>query len=124
MFAVMPRLNEGALCKAPGKAAAATAALLLGVAALSLMAASASAAKAQSAPCAPREAIVERLALDFGEEPIGVAVTASGDLLEVLASPQGSWSIIITEAGGPTCLMSAGEGWRGAPAQAAKEPRI
>lgn len=81
-------------------------------------------AAAQMPPCAPREQIVERLAAEFGEEPISVAVTSTGDLLELLASPQGSWSIIVTKAGGPTCLMSAGEGWRGAPAQVAEDPAI
>ena len=81
-------------------------------------------AAAQVPPCAPRDQIVERLAAQFGERPISVAVTATGDLLELLASPQGSWSIIVTKAGGPTCLMSAGEGWRGAPAQVAEDPAI
>jgi hypothetical protein len=81
-------------------------------------------AAAQMPPCASRDQIVERLAAQFGERPVSVAVTVTGDLLELLTSPQGSWSIIVTKAGGPTCLMSAGEGWRGAPAQVAEDPGI
>lgn len=82
---------------------------------LAVALATAGPAAAQTPQCASRDAIVERLSLQFGEEPIRIAVTSTGDLLEVLASPQGTWTIIITRAGGPTCLMSAGEGWRGAP---------
>jgi len=51
-------------------------------------------------------------------------VATTGDPLEPLASPEGSWSIIVTKAGGPTCLMSAGEGWRGAPSPEDQEPVI
>jgi len=88
---------------------------------LAAVLATAGPAAAQTPQCASRDAIVERLSLQFGEEPIRVAVTSTGDLLEVLASPEGTWTIIITRAGGPTCLMSAGEGWRGAPGGSPEE---
>lgn len=68
--------------------------------------------------------MLERLSSDYREEPVSIGVTATGSLLEVLASPEGSWTIIITVPGGPTCLVSSGEGWRGAPVQIAKQPGI
>lgn len=85
---------------------------------------SAAAQSAQGVKCAPRDLLVDRLAANFNEEPISVAVTSTGSLLEVLASPEGSWSIIVTMPDGPTCLMSAGEGWRGAPKREPEEPRV
>ena len=74
--------------------------------------------------CAAREAVLDRLAHSYQEEPVSLGVTATGSLLEVLASPEGSWTIIITVPGGPTCLVSSGEGWRGAPVQIAQDPRV
>ncbi|HEY9549770.1 MAG TPA: hypothetical protein VIR45_09745 [Kiloniellaceae bacterium] len=81
-------------------------------------------AAAQSQQCAAREAVLERLSDHYHEEPVSIGVTATGSLLEVLASPEGSWTIIISVPGGPTCLVSSGEGWRGAPVQIAEEPGI
>lgn len=73
--------------------------------------------------CAAREAVLEKLSSSYHEEPVSIGVTATGSLLEVLASPEGSWTIIITVPGGPTCLVSSGEGWRGAPVQIAEDPQ-
>ena len=81
-------------------------------------------AVAQQPQCAARDAVLERLSSSYHEEPVSLGVTATGSLLEVLASPEGSWTIIITVPGGPTCLVSSGEGWRGAPVQIAQDPRV
>jgi hypothetical protein len=69
-------------------------------------------AAAQSA-CAPRAAILERLAARYGEVPIAAGVTDRALLIEVLASGDGgSWTIIATSPAGASCLIAAGEGWR------------
>lgn len=81
-------------------------------------------AAAQAPQCAERAAVLERLADSYHEEPVSIGVTATGSLLEVLASPEGTWTIIITVPNGPTCLVSSGEGWRGAPVQIAQDPRV
>ena len=81
-------------------------------------------AAAQAPQCAARDAVLDRLSNHYHEEPVSIGVTATGSLLEVLASPEGSWTIIITVPGGPTCLVSSGEGWRGAPVQIAEQPGI
>jgi hypothetical protein len=99
--------------------AAAAVASLIGALTLSSMPAA-----AQAPQCANRDAVLERLSAQYHEEPISIGVTATGSLLEVLASPEGSWTIIITAPGGPTCLVSSGEGWRGAPVQVAEEPGV
>lgn len=104
-------------------AAMSAAVLALSTLALSTLSFSLSAA-AQSPQCAAREAVLDRLSDHYREQPVSIGVTATGSLLEVLASPEGSWTIIITVPGGPTCLVSSGEGWRGAPVQIAEEPGI
>lgn len=70
-------------------------------------------AAAQSA-CAPRAAILERFASQYGEAPIAAGLTSAALLIEVLASADGtSWTIIATSSDGMSCLIAAGEGWRG-----------
>ena len=72
----------------------------------------AAAAWAQPA-CAPRDQILGWLASAYREAPVAAGVTAGGELVEVLARPDGrTWTIIITTPKGLSCLVAAGEGWR------------
>jgi len=82
------------------------------------------AAAAQAPQCGAREAVIERLSTKYEEQPVSLGITATGSLLEVLASPSGSWTIIVTIPGGPTCLVSSGEGWRTSPLQVAEDPAV
>jgi len=74
--------------------------------------------------CGAREAVLDRLSAKYDEEPVSIGVTATGSLLEVLASPEGTWTIIVTVPNGPTCLVSSGDGWHNAPVQIAQEPNV
>lgn len=59
--------------------------------------------------CAPRDVVLERLKGQFGEARQTFAITGEGALLEQFANLQtGTWSLLITRPGGPTCLVSAG----------------
>lgn len=68
-------------------------------------------ASAQGANCAPRIKVLSNLAERYAEQPVSMGVTATGGLLEVLASPNGTWTVLITVPGGPTCLVAHGDGW-------------
>lgn len=72
-----------------------------------------SAAHAQQA-CATREAMLEKLAKDFDEAPAAVGMTANGDfLLELLTSHDGaSWTLMISDTNGRSCLVAAGKDWQ------------
>jgi hypothetical protein len=62
--------------------------------------------------CADRDVIVKRLADKFVEQQVAVGITANGKMVEVLASPKGgTWSIVLTEPGGPSCFVAAGANW-------------
>lgn len=84
-------------------------AILAGLGAVLL---AAPAAAQQGPQCGPRDAIVASLADGYQEQVVSRAVTSTGALLEVLTAPSGSWSILVTVPGGPTCLVSSGEGYR------------
>ena len=68
-------------------------------------------ASAQMKNCAPRDKILSLLSNGYAEEPTSLGVTSKGGLLEVLTSPSGTWSIVITLPDGPTCLVDHGDGW-------------
>ena len=71
-----------------------------------------SAARSQPALCAERAVVLAHLEQRFHEERTAFGVTADGRLLEVFAGPLGSWTILVTAPGGPTCLVRSGSGWR------------
>lgn len=67
------------------------------------------AATAQSANCAARAIVVEHLASRFGETRQSIGLGPSNAVMEVFASSDtGTWTIIVTNASGLTCLVARG----------------
>ena len=67
-------------------------------------------AVAQSAQCAPREVVVERLNEAYGESRQSMGLAANNAVVEVFASDtSGSWTITVTGPNGVTCLIAAGQ---------------
>ncbi len=68
-------------------------------------------ANAQMA-CGKRDAILEKLSGKFSEAPVAMGLSNTGGVIEVLSSAEGgTWTIILTDPGGLTCLVAAGEYW-------------
>jgi len=69
--------------------------------------------QAQPTNCAERSAIVSRLAQHYGESRQSVGLNHDNTLVEVFASlDTGSWTIAITQPGGLTCLVAAGQAYQ------------
>ena len=67
---------------------------------------------AERRPCAEHDVALETLMDKFAEAPAAAGLSANGALLEVLTKPDGgTWTILMTEAGGQSCIIAAGEGW-------------
>ncbi len=67
---------------------------------------------AQSA-CNPRTDVLGHLAKKYGEAPGAIGVTNKGGLVEVLTTGDGNtWTIIVSQPNGTSCMVAAGEGWR------------
>jgi len=122
----MRKMNSPPESRAPGHRRPGPVATLASAAALIAAAIlGAHPAAAQTAPqCGAREAVLDRLATKYDERPVSIGVTATGSLLEILASPAGTWTIIVTVPGGPTCLVSSGDGWHNSPVQLAEDPAV
>ncbi|MBD3664005.1 hypothetical protein [Sulfitobacter aestuariivivens] len=62
--------------------------------------------------CAPREAVVTRLAEGYGETRQSIGLGSNNAVIEVFASDEtGSWSITVTQPNGVTCLVASGQGY-------------
>lgn len=63
--------------------------------------------------CDERAKVIGHLANKYQEAPVAIGVTSSGGLVEVLSTGDGNtWTIIVSNPNGVSCLLAAGEGWR------------
>jgi hypothetical protein len=67
-------------------------------------------ASAQSS-CGPHEQLVKVLADQYKEDPVGIGLAQPGQVLEVFASSNGSWTMVMTMPDGKACLIAAGDNW-------------
>ncbi len=64
--------------------------------------------------CTERDKVLKRLASKYQEVPVAMGISTAGGLVEVLTSEKtGTWTIIVTNPQGISCLVASGEGWRG-----------
>ena len=67
------------------------------------------------AVCAEHQTIVERLNQQYSETPVGTGLASAGFVVEVFASPSGTWTIVMTQPSGTACLVASGNYWETAP---------
>ncbi|MEO5373166.1 MAG: hypothetical protein H7840_02675 [Alphaproteobacteria bacterium] len=73
--------------------------------------------------CDDHRSIVEALAKGYAERLSAVGIAGGAGVLEVFASSAGTWSIVVTDPGGQSCIMAVGTGWETLPPQVAgREP--
>lgn len=73
----------------------------------------ATSATAQSRVCATHPQVVERLAEGYGETRQSIGMSADNTVIEVFASlDTGTWTITVTQAGGPTCIVASGRSFQ------------
>ena len=61
--------------------------------------------------CGDRGVIVEKLEAAYKEKQTAVGVLGPDVMMEIFVSANGTWTIISTDTGGQSCVISAGEGW-------------
>ena len=63
--------------------------------------------------CDKRARVIGHLAQKYKEAPVAIGVTSTGGMVEVLTTGDGgTWTIILSNPNGTSCLVAAGEGWR------------
>lgn len=70
---------------------------------------------AQPAPAQPKCSTDGRVQTAAEErsntQPVFMGLTASGNLMEVRATSDGSWTIVLTLKDGSSCAVASGDGW-------------
>jgi len=61
--------------------------------------------------CGERDALLEQFALHHGEKPQALGLGADGGVIEVLVSPEGGWTMLVTYPAKPTCVVAMGQAW-------------
>ena len=75
--------------------------------------ASASSANAQQF-CTPRDKAIAELEKQFEEKVFGRGLAVNGKrLIELFVSEKGSWTMLVSDPNGRSCVMATGEDWQG-----------
>lgn len=73
-------------------------------------------AKALAQPvCGAHTLVSDNLQQAYAEAPVSMGVTAGGAVVEVFASQKGTWTLVITQPNGVSCLIAAGQDWESLP---------
>lgn len=79
---------------------------------LSTMILAATQVKAQNQQCGPHADVVAYLAETYAESRQMIGLAANNAVLEVFAAENGSWTVLVTTAGGPACLVASGQSFQ------------
>ena len=94
-------------------------------AALAASAVIATTSAAYGKSCAPRDDVITKLEGHYGESFSGGGLQNSSRIFEVwIAEDYSTWTILMTQANGMTCIMAAGSDWRDGGPKVAKPAGI
>ncbi len=72
-------------------------------------------ASAQQA-CVTHEAAAKQLEKQFDEKVVGRGLGNSGKaMFELFLSEKGSWTVVVSEPSGRSCILASGESWQQMP---------
>lgn len=64
------------------------------------------------ATCDVRKNLLAKLHRGYDETPVASGLASTGNVVELLISAGGTWTIIITRPNGITCIAAAGQDWQ------------
>jgi len=82
---------------------------------LLLLGSAVSPAAAQQMMCGDRGKVVASLEKGYSEAPSSMGLASNGSVIEIFTSAKGTFTIIMTQPSGLSCLMAAGESWEDLP---------
>ena len=68
--------------------------------------------------CGDRTKLIDTLAKKYEEVPSAFGIVGQKNLVELFVSKSGSWTMLMTQSSGATCIMAAGQSWEQFPANA------
>lgn len=68
-------------------------------------------ANAQQSVCGNRDEIISRLKNGYQESTTGIGLSTNGGVIELYTSERGSFTLMVTQPNGVSCLIAAGDNW-------------
>ncbi|QRY69790.1 hypothetical protein JVX98_16565 [Ensifer sp. PDNC004] len=65
--------------------------------------------------CADRSEVIEFLTRQYQEKPAATALINQQAIMEIYAADNGSWTLIVTDVNGRSCVILAGKSWETLP---------
>ena len=90
------------------------------VAALAAISLASIAGIAEAAPqCSSHDKIADALGNKFKETRRVMGVVNSTAVMEIFMSPQGTWTVVVTDTRGMACIIATGQDWQEVPIEMA-----
>ncbi|WP_112811796.1 hypothetical protein [Ensifer sp.] len=75
------------------------------------------AASQVAASCAQRSEVIEFLLRQYQERPAGIGLINPHAVMEFYAADSGTWTLVVTDVNGRSCVVLAGKSWEVLPPQ-------
>lgn len=72
-----------------------------------------------AAPCGSHDAVAKSLTTKFKEARRIMGVVNARAVMEIFMSPQGTWTVVVTDTKGVSCIIAAGQDWQEVPIEMA-----
>jgi len=66
-------------------------------------------------PCGIHDALAKTLKTKYQETRRILGIINARNVMEIFMSPQGTWTVVVTDTSGTSCITAAGEGWQEIP---------
>lgn len=68
-----------------------------------------------NSPCAERTNVVDTLDSQYKESPRAIGLVSQEAVLEIFVSETGTWTVVVTDPAGVSCVLAAGQSWEEIP---------
>ena len=68
-----------------------------------------------AAPCGSHDALAKSLTTKFKEARRIMGVVNANAVMEIFMSPQGTWTVLVTDTTGTACVIASGQDWQEVP---------
>ena len=66
-------------------------------------------------PCGSHDALAKSLNTKFKEARRVMGVVNAKAVMEIFMSPQGTWTVLVTDTTGTACIIASGQDWQEVP---------
>lgn len=65
--------------------------------------------------CAERNNVIDTLGTQYKESPRAIGLVSHEAVLEIFVSDTGTWTVVVTDPEGVSCVLAAGQSWEEIP---------